>query len=1205
MIAVLTVIMLLSAADKAVLDNSKVTGYKITGETESYLEINFDIGEINYADVVTEKGMFSSLSIEKGYVSQTAGSPALPEFHELIAMPFGSSPEAEVISYDSEIFNLADIGIEHSVVPAQPSYSKMTKPEDIKFIYNDNAYKVSKFAGEEVVSVSKSGTMRGVGVGVLKVRPFKYNPTEGTIEVYNNLKVRVNYVNADPRSEEIKAESYSPYFESALQQLINYKPSTVKADLMNWPVTYLIVASNALSGNSDLQRLIDWKTQKGFNVLVNYVASTASISTNDVWVEQQWNNLTPKPSFVLLVGDADGSYTVQAELDPALGSGGNVCGSDLIYGVIGTTGSSNRIPSMYVGRMTVRTAADLTAQVDKTIWYEKEQFDTNLNPGQDFTYLTAPMGTAGYDTSYGEDFGNPQIYYGWTYYFTSANGMPNATTHYYPDSGTTTDEAEIVTTISNGCNFYNYTAHGCNTGFQDPELYGANTIGKTNDVANFNNAGMYPLIVGNCCLTNSFTNNSDYASTYGGADYCFGENLLKQADGGAIGYIGASMSTYWNEDLAMGVGLDVNSQPSPALSVDDPGMYDGVMALGYSSQAATKHVGLMAVEAYGGTKVDWYWSSYHLMGDPSVMIYFGIPSTMTATHDGVIAPGVTSYTVTTTPYAYVAMGDQNGVLHGAVRANSSGVAVVPVSEYTVGDTGKLVITAQFKKPYFEDILCTGSTGGTFAITETSLSYGNVDAGSTGVQQFQITNTHSSEYLMGEITTPTGYSVAVASKGITKDLKNTISYSVAPQSSKTFDLTFAPTDGQTYSGDVTITSTDTGVPTASIAVSGTGIVPEINLPLASLAASSLPGNTSIKHFDIENQGQGTLNYSMSINYTSGKDIKGSGGPDSYGYKWIDSDETGGPVYSWVDITGSGTVVNLADDGETSSISMGMTFNLYGVDYTSLVIGSNGAVMFNGTDLPYTNVSIPTSTAPNGVIALIWDDLNPASGNNIYYYHDTANTRFIVSYINVPHYNTTSYNTAQILLYESGKIVYQYQEVGASSVLTSTVGIESGDGLDGTQVVYNAAYLKNNLAVQFSATPEWLSLDSTSGNVPGMDSVDISATCDASELDYGVYTAEITVTSNDGDEPIIVIPVTFTVADVLNAPENTAVVTATANEVNLGWDAVSGATVYYIYRSIEPYSGFTQIGSSGTNSYQDTDVLSGNKYFYYITADSAKK
>ncbi len=1185
MTAVLTVIMLLSAAEKAVLDNSKVTGYKITGETESYLEMNFNLKDINYTDIETEKGAFTTVTIDNGTLTGVEGSPAMPAYNKMIAMPFGATPEVEVISYETKAYKLSDLGIINRLMPLQPSYSKSSKPEDRKFIYNESSYLSSKFSESGIASVSVSGTMRGIGVASISVAPLKYNPSTGEILVYNNVELKINFNGADPRAAEIAREEYSPYFESAYSKLINYKPLDSKADITTYPVTYLILANSGLNGNADLNRLIAWKKEKGFNVITNYVSASSTITTNDTWIETQYSSLTPKPSFVLVVGDHDGTYGVLSEVDPALGSTGSVTRSDLLYGVIGTTSSTNKIPSMYVGRFSVRALADLTAQVDKTLWYEKEQF---LVATPDLNYLTYTLGVAGVDASYAANFGDPQIYYGWTYYFNAANGMGNSETYYSSESNASTADLEIRNFMSAGAAFYNYTAHGDIDMFYDPNF----TITHVDAMTNANE---YPIMVGNCCLTGSF-----------GTTECFGEALLNAPNKGAVGYIGASMSTYWNEDLTMGVGMDVNGDSSPDLDTANPGMYDGIMGLGYYTVAAMKHVGLMAVDNNNQTYEDDYWSAYHLFGDPSLMPYFGIPGTMTASHDGVIAPGATTYTVTTTPYAYVAMGDQDGVLHGAARANSSGVANVTITEYTVGDTGKLVITAQFKQPYFEDVLCTGSTGGIFAINQTLMSYGSIDAGSTSVQQFQITNSHASEYLMGEITTPTGFSVAAASKVISKDVKNTISYSVAPQSSKTFDLTFAPTAGQTYSGDVTLTSTDTNTPTASISVSGTGIVPEINIPVTSLAASASPGNTALKYFNVENVGEGALSYSMSINYTSGKEVKGSGGPDTYGYKWVDSDETNGPVYNWIDITGVGTSIALSDDGESSSISMGMTFNFYGVDYTSLVIGSNGAVMFNGTDLPYGNLSIPTSTTPNGIVALLWDDLNPASGNNIYYYHDTANTRFIVSYINIPHYNTTSYNTVQLILYESGKIVYQYQEVGSSSVSTCTVGIESGDGLDGTQVVYNAAYLKNNFAIQFSATPEWLSLDSTSGTVPGTDSVEISATCDASELDYGVYTADITVTSNDVDEPIIVIPVTFTVADVLSAPENTAVVTATASEVNLGWDAVSGATVYYIYRSsTDPYSGFTQIGSSGTNSYQDTDVLSGNKYFYYITADSAKK
>lgn len=82
-----------------------------------------------------------------------------------------------------------------------------------------------------------------------------------------------------------------------------------------------------------------------------------------------------------------------------------------------------------------------------------------------------------------------------------------------------------------------------------------------------------------------------------------------------------------------------------------------------------------------------------------------------------------------------------------------------------------------------------------------------------------------------------------------------------------------------------------------------------------------------------------------------------------------------------------------------------------------------------------------------------------------------------------------------------------------------------------------------------------------------------------------------------------PHIFNVVGPLSAPANISIV-AISNSANLDWDDVGGANNYIIYRSTDPYSGFSQIDTSPTSDYTDNDVLTGNRYFYRITADNVK-
>ncbi|NOR44649.1 MAG: T9SS type A sorting domain-containing protein [Candidatus Delongbacteria bacterium] len=719
---ILIVLFVSTFANNITIDQTSHHDYKILSDDEIKLELSFGVSDINVSDVKTEKGYFSKIDLGKGYFSDEIGKASLPVFRNLIEIPYDAEPEVKVVSYNEKIYNLEDIGMNYPILPVQPKYSKSSLESERKFIYNMDFYKTDKFTENSIAKVQKSGVMRGVGVANLEIAPISYNPVTNEIKVFTDIIVEVNYNSSISSNNFKKNEEYSAFFEKQYSSLINFRSISSKVDLTAYPVTYLIVASDQLDGNAKLQELIDWKTEKGFNVVVNYVSSTSTTGEIDTWIEDQYANLDPKPTFILIVGDEDGTFRVATEMSPPLGSIGGVTVSDLLYSVISATANDNRIPSMYIGRFSVQSLTDLDAQVDKTIWYEKTQFTS----GADLSYLTNVLGVAGVDGSYASSHGNPQINYGMAYYFNDNYRIPldgtksniNGISYLYPASDAVGVNSEVIAHISNGVAFYNYTAHGYNGGFADPSF----TISNVNALTN---VGQYPLVVGNCCLTGSFGDNE-----------CFGEAWLNAPDKGGIGFIGASMSTYWDEDLAMGVGEAAIGDTTPVFSQDKQGMYDGVMMMDYPTQGGVKFAGLLAVETLGGSYVSAYWSSYHLFGDPSLMVYYGVPGENTVSHLPTVDPGATTYEITALEGSYVALTDDSGVLHGAGVVSELGSITIDITPFVSGNA-HLVVTSQFKQPHIEDIPVAALTGPYISINNFTVN-GNL-FGSTATADIELKN----------------------------------------------------------------------------------------------------------------------------------------------------------------------------------------------------------------------------------------------------------------------------------------------------------------------------------------------------------------------------------------------------------------------------------------------------------------------------------
>ena len=332
-------------------------------------------------------------------------------------------------------------------------------------------------------------------------------------------------------------------------------------------------------------------------------------------------------------------------------------------------------------------------------------------------------------------------------------------------------------------------------------------------------------------------------------------------------------------------------------------------------------------------------------------------------------------------------------------------------------------------------------------------------------------------------------------------------------------------------------------------------PSVTVAPASIEKTVAQGGVAQAGITLGNVGEADLEYAVSIQYQGGPinlhvapnapyhepkkgevdvhtgepPVVGFGGPDGFGYGWIDGDEAGGPVYDWQEISGIGVAIGGGDDENLGPFPLGFDFPYYGAIFSSIRVCTNGWLSFTSADSAHSNQSIPNAAEPNNMLAPFWDDLVPNVGGTIYYFADTANDRFIVQWDAVPHWPSGSPETFQAILNDDGSITYQYQTVSLGS--SCSVGIENAAGTDGLQVIYNAAgYLHDGLAIRIAVEPSmaWLSVSPLSGTLGPQAYTRLTVTMDATELEPGEYHADLSLATNDPGHPVLVIPVTLVVS-----------------------------------------------------------------------------
>jgi len=661
------------------------SGVSLLNQTQSGLTLQIDIGSVSLDKITTKEGTFTVLSVDGFTRSHEIGEPSLPMVNRLISIPFGCELRVEAIDYEIEELFLSDLNYIDPLLPVQPSLSKSQDPGDVEFEYKSSIYSQAGYYSLPLVSSSDIGIMRALRLALVSIAPIEYNPSENSIRIYKSLTVQVDFLHPDwETTMNMRAAYYSPFFEVVYSQIINYEPlpPTILDDLVTYPVKYVIIADRMFE--VQLQPFIEWKTKKGFNVITAYTDDIGYSNTAiRSYIEGVYNSSNPPadpaPSFVLLVGDD--------QQIPAFSYSGHI--SDLDFCEF--TGDHN--PEIYYGRFSAQDPALLQPQIDKTLEYEQY---TMLDP----SYTGNVTMIAGVDATYAPTHGNGQINYGTNIYFNSQNGI-YSNTWLYPQSAQPGASAAIIQTVNDGVGFINYTAHGNHSSWGNPSFTSSN-------VSSLTNIHKYLLAIGNCCLTNTF--GDDYSTP------CVGEVWLQEENKGAIGYIGGSNSTYWDEDYWWGVGYGPVIGNGPSYEQTGLGAYDGVfhthgedVSDHYVVNDALIFCGNMAVQESGSNLTNYYWEIYHLMGDPSVMTYLGVPAINNVQHAAVIVLGDDSFTVQADEASYVGL-SKDGVLHGAAYIDETGIVDMDITPFIVPGAADLIVSGQNKQPYITTVQVIAPSG---------------------------------------------------------------------------------------------------------------------------------------------------------------------------------------------------------------------------------------------------------------------------------------------------------------------------------------------------------------------------------------------------------------------------------------------------------------------------------------------------------------
>ncbi len=633
------------------------------------ISIDYSVSDLDIEGFSNDNGFFYRVIIPGHTQTSIPGRPELPVLTRLITVPEHYIYKVKITEVRSSKIDPGRKKIKGILFPAQEGDTKDPQKKR-PFTIDKNIYASRELIKSDTVRIESVGTVRQKQLACLVISPARYNPSSNQIEVITSMKIEIIFSG----STTFLPETFT--FNTLLNKgLSNYYPEDVVPGYSDRPVKMVILTDTTF--RKFLDPFIKWKVQKGFKMDVLYRGAKyagedyAAIKNTLTNIYNSSTDDDPPPEYILIIGDVSKV--------PKYGTGQV---TDLYYGEF--DGNGDYIPEMLIGRLPVKDTTELKSVLKKIIQYERFEFaDTNK-------FYSNGLVTAGYDATY-STFMNGQVRYAITNYLNQDNKIKGY--HFYYPQTQPAHEDSIKKIINNGVSFVNYSGHGSAVAWLGLNI-------DTSDVRKLTNSNMYPFVISNACLTSKF----DVSS--------LGNRMVVSKDKGAIGFIGCSNDSYWYEDFYWTVGVSSPSE-DPKYETTGLGAYDRLFhthgepaSEWYYTMGQVNYAGNLAVSASTSSRKKYYWETYNLVGDPSLIPILGTPGTFNVNFPDTLPTTINSYSFTADPFSYVAISNFD-TLWDASFVSPSGSVTLDIPSVK-GDSCLIVITGQNKVPliktvYFSDI----------------------------------------------------------------------------------------------------------------------------------------------------------------------------------------------------------------------------------------------------------------------------------------------------------------------------------------------------------------------------------------------------------------------------------------------------------------------------------------------------------------------